>query len=184
MTEQQARGTHVGESVGASFARDAAPGRLPLLYLETSIFGFYYDEEPRNVLRREAVRELFHQVDIGLLNVVTSPATVEELADTPGRYGSDLLGLLAEVGVLELDEAEVMRLASSYLNERIIPADYSQDARHAAYATVGGVGIIVTLNLRHLANEWAERRINAVNLREGYPLIRIRTPEEVLRYGE
>jgi hypothetical protein len=156
----------------------------PLLYLETSIFGFYYDKEPRNTLRREAVRALLHQVDLGLLNGVTSPATIEELADTPGRYGSDLLELVSEVKVLELDETEVMRLASCYLNERIIPADYSQDARHAAYATVGGAAIIVTLNLRHLANEWAERRINAVNLREGYPLVRIRTPEEVLRYEE
>jgi hypothetical protein len=40
------------------------------------------------------------------------------------------------------------------------------------------------LNLRHLANDWAERRINDVNLREGYPRIGILTPEEVLRYEE
>lgn len=170
--------------VGAHMARDATPGRCPLLYIETSIFGFYHDDEPRNALRREAVRTLFHQVELGVLNVVTSPATVEELADTPGRYGSDLLELLADVAVLELDEAEVKRLASCYVSERIIPADYSADARHAAYAAVGRANVIVTLNLRHLANEWAERRINAVNLREGYPLVRIRTPEEVLRYGE
>jgi hypothetical protein len=31
----------------------------PLLYIETSVFGFYYDEEPRNALRREAVRTMF-----------------------------------------------------------------------------------------------------------------------------
>lgn len=33
-----------------------------------------------------------------------------------------------------------------------------------------------------LANEWAERRLNSVNLREGYVLIGVRTPEGVLRY--
>ena len=27
----------------------------PLLYLETSVFGFYFDTEPRNAVRREAV---------------------------------------------------------------------------------------------------------------------------------
>ena len=42
--------------------------------------------------------------------------------------------------------------------------------------------VLVSLNLRHLANEWAERNIGAVNLREGYQLISIRMPEEVLRY--
>ena len=156
----------------------------PLLYLETSIFGFYFDTNPHNLHRREAVRTLFDRIELGILNVVTSPATVEELADTPGRYGSDLLGLLAGVAMLELDEVEVKRLASCYMSEQIIPADYSADARHAAYATVGRAGIIVTLNLRHLANDWAERRINDVNLREGYPRIGILTPEEVLRYEE
>ncbi len=38
------------------------------------------------------------------------------------------------------------------------------------------------MNLRHLANEWSERKLNAVNLREGYRLIGVRTPEEVLNY--
>ena len=41
-----------------------------------------------------------------------------------------------------------------------------------------------TPNLRHLANEWSEQRVNSVNLREGYPLLSIRTPEEVLRYED
>lgn len=44
--------------------------------------------------------------------------------------------------------------------------------------------MLVSLNLRHLANEWAERRIAAVNLREGLQAIRIRTPEEVLAYED
>ena len=55
----------------------------PLLYLETSIFCFYFDEMPHNLLHREAVRGLFHQVELGILTVVTSPATVQELADSP-----------------------------------------------------------------------------------------------------
>jgi len=37
--------------------------------------------------------------------------------------------------------------------------------------------VIVSLNLKHLASEWTARRLNAVNLREGYPLLSIRTPE-------
>lgn len=44
--------------------------------------------------------------------------------------------------------------------------------------------LAVSLNLAHIANEWAGRRINAVGLREGYPLLSIRTPEEVVRYED
>jgi hypothetical protein len=54
----------------------------PLLYLETSVFGFYYDEEPRNVLRREAVVALFKQIGAGILDAFTSPLTLSELNRT------------------------------------------------------------------------------------------------------
>ncbi|MBN2466053.1 hypothetical protein JXD38_10585 [candidate division WOR-3 bacterium] len=43
----------------------------PLLYIETSVFGFYYDEEPRNALRREAVVTLLNQVRMGILDAFT-----------------------------------------------------------------------------------------------------------------
>jgi predicted nucleic acid-binding protein len=156
----------------------------PLLYLETSIFGFYFDDEPRNSARREAVRTLFDQIDLGILSAVTSPVTADELAATAGPLRAKLLDLLEHVDELTLDEDEVRRLAASYLAEKIIPEDYSADARHVASASVAGVGLLVTLNLKHLANEWAERRLNSVNLREGYPLVSIRTPEEALRYED
>jgi hypothetical protein len=51
----------------------------PLLYIETSVFGFYYDEEPRNALRREAVRTMFQQISLGMLDAAASPLTEEEL---------------------------------------------------------------------------------------------------------
>jgi hypothetical protein len=66
----------------------------------------------------------------------------------------------------------------------VVPADFADDARHAAYASIAGADVLVSMNLRHLVNEWAERRLNAVNLREGYVLVGVRTPEEVLRYED
>jgi hypothetical protein len=155
-----------------------------LLYLETSIFGFYYDEEPRNALRREAVRTLFGQVALGMLDATTSPLTSGELAATAEPCRTRLLALLQGVASLRADETEVKRLAEAYLQEGIIPRAEELDARHVAYATVGRADIIVSLNLKHLANEWAERRLNAVNLREGYPRVSIRTPEQVVLYED
>ena len=65
-----------------------------------------------------------------------------------------------------------------------MPENEVDDARYVAYATVCRADVLVSLNLRHLANEWAERSIGAVNLRAGYQLLRIRMPEEVLRYED
>jgi hypothetical protein len=156
----------------------------PLLYIETSVFGFYYDEEPRNALRREGVRELFRQLELGILNAVVSRLTLRELnrSPEPRRTGTLSLARLAEL--LEADDEKAERLASLYVAEGVIPAAFEADALHAAYATVSECEVLVTLNLKHLANEWAGRKLNAVNAREGYPPVSIRTPEEVVRYEE
>jgi len=154
----------------------------PLLHLETSLFGFYFDSEPRNAARQEAVVSLFDQVRLGILDAATSARTVLELGRAAEPLRSKLLSLLSDTRLLDVDDAEAERLAAAYLREGAIPDSEVEDARHVAYATVGRADVLVSLNLRHLANEWAERRIGAVNLREGYQIISIRMPEEVLRY--
>jgi len=156
----------------------------PLLYLETSIFGFYFDEAPRSALRREAVRLLLGQAERGMLRTGVSRLTVRELMKTAGPRREELLTLATGVETLACDEDEVQRLAERYIADGIIPAGYAADALHAAFATVCACEVLVTLNLEHLANEWAERLVNSANLREGYRPISIRTPEEVLHYEE
>jgi hypothetical protein len=156
----------------------------PLLYLETSIFGFYFDTEPRNVLRREAVRTLLRQIDRGIVHAAVSLLTVEELAGTGEPMRAGLLGLVERLERLAADTDEVDSLTERYLAESIVPRAAAADARHAALATVAGAEVLVTLNLKHLANELTERRLNAVNTREGYAQVRIKTPEEVVRYED
>jgi hypothetical protein len=158
--------------------------RRPLLYLETSIFGFCLDSEPRNALRREAVTTLLAQVRLGILDAVTSAVTIDEVSRSPESVRPRLLMLLDDVGTIQADWQEVERLARTYVRDGVMPEDSFDDARHVAYATVGRADVLVSLNLRHIANERAERQIGAVNLREGYGLLRVKTPEEVLAYED
>ena len=156
----------------------------PLLYIETSVFGFYYDEEPRNALRREAVRTMFQQISLGMLDAAASPLTEEELGASAEPMRSKLLSLLDQLMMLDAEDAKVSRLAGLYLQYGVIPAAETLDARHAAYATVARADIIVSLNLKHLANALAEQQLNAVNVREGFPAVSIRTPEQVVHYED
>jgi len=156
----------------------------PVLYIETSVFGFYFDEGPHNSARRQAVIALFNQLARGAFRAVTSPLTAEELQRAREPLRTRATELLADVEPVRLDADDVERLAGQYVSAGIIPPGYADDARHAASATIAGTDVLVSLNLRHLANEWAERKLNAVNLREGYRMIRIRTPEEVLQYED
>jgi len=93
-----------------------------------------------------------------------------------------LLSRLADTQLPDVDDSEAERLSAAHLRERVIPEEEVEDARHVAYATVGRADVLVSLALRQLANEWAERNIGAVNLREGHQLISRRMPEDVLTY--
>jgi len=155
-----------------------------LLYLETSLFGFYFDEEPRNAERREAVAALLEQIRMGVVRAGTSPVTLREFQDATEPLRSKLLAFLDCVPILPADDEEVERLAEAYVQARVVPERYVDDARHLAYATVCRADVLVSLNLRHVANEWTERNVGAVNLREGYQALRIHTPEEVLYHED
>ena len=156
------------------------------LYLETSVFGFYYDDEAQNILRKNAVRQLFTQINSGKFIPIVSPLTVKELSKSPSPHRETLLSLLEKLQVkeIQIDEKELETLAEKYIAEGIIPEDFADDARHIAFATISKVDILLSYNLKHIANEWKIRKINSVNLREGYNLLTVRSPEEVIEYED
>ena len=54
------------------------------------------------------------------------------------------------------------------------------DALHVAIATVAKADMIVSWNFKHIVHFEKIRMFNAVNLREGYGIIDIRSPLEVV----
>lgn len=54
------------------------------------------------------------------------------------------------------------------------------DAQHIAIATVARVDVLLSWNFRHIVNLQRIHGYNSVNLRQGFPMIEIRTPREVL----
>lgn len=57
------------------------------------------------------------------------------------------------------------------------------DAQHIALATVSRVDVLVSWNFKHIVNLERIRGYNSVNLKAGYPLLEIRTPQEVISHG-
>jgi hypothetical protein len=54
------------------------------------------------------------------------------------------------------------------------------DAQHIAIATIKRVDVLVSCNFKHIVNLTRIRLYNSVNLKYGYPLLEIRSPQEVL----
>ena len=156
-------------------------------YLETSIFGFYFDEDIINREKRESVRKLFQQIKNKLLVGSISDICINELMKTPEPFKTQFETLIKDfdLEILEYKEEEVSHLAQLYIAEGIIPERFENDAFHIAIATVKEVDILITLNCKHIANEFIIRKIKAINYKEGYTKeLSIRTPIEVIFYED
>jgi hypothetical protein len=66
------------------------------------------------------------------------------------------------------------------MDEKIINEKYRSDALHIAVATVSGVDVLVSWNFKHIVNLNRIKLFNSINLKEGYNLLEIRTPLEVI----
>jgi len=159
--------------------------RKRTLYLETSVFGFYFDEEPANREKSEAVRMLLYQIQEGVFEGVVSQFVAVELGRSE-KIGLDHLKLLEQhcIKVIRVDDEEAEELASGYINTDVLPESLRADARHVACATILSVDVLVSLNLKHIVNTWRVRGFNAANLKMGYKMVEVAIPQEVIHYAE
>ena len=74
----------------------------------------------------------------------------------------------------------MIQLAEKYMEQKIVSENYYSDALHIAVATVIGVDVLVSWNFKHIVNLDKIKLFNSVNLREGYNILEIRTPREVI----
>src|SRR5438093_403190 len=110
-----------------------------------------------------------------------SPVVTKEIAKTRSPRRERLEKAVLELPATMLGvtpEAEV--LARQYAAARIIPARFQDDLLHVAVAVCYRLDMIASWNMRHLANRRKVALINAVNRQNGWPLMRIHTPQEVM----
>ena len=142
------------------------------VYIDTSVIGRYFEDE-----FQEWTIKLFHEFENGTKISVVSDLTLEEIENAPS-YVQDLYSSMkTEKILLDIECAE---LAKRYIKEKAITIKYFNDALHIAGATVHRLDVLVSWNFKHIVNLNRIRLYNAVNLKNGYPVIEIRTPREIL----
>jgi hypothetical protein len=116
--------------------------------------------------------------------VVISELTLLELEGAP----PEVQDILEEVPPTHREDVEfteeASHLADQYLQSGVVGEASRLDAQHIATATVHRTDVLVSWNFKHVVNLDRIRGYNSVNLREGYPMIEIRSPQEVLPYDE
>lgn len=149
------------------------------IYIDTSVVGGVFDSEFADLTRR-----FFDQIRAGDSILLVSDLLIEELSDAPATVRSYLSGIPRECVEELLRDAETTALRDAYLAAGVVGVSSADDAAHVAIATVAQADLITSWNFRHFVNLVKIRRFNAVNLRNGYNLIDIRSPQEVLRHEE
>jgi len=152
-----------------------------LLYIDTSVLGGLFDtEEPNRVNTLERLLQLIKdRVYEGFISFLT----LEEILKAPQEIQNKLKDKISASRLQILGETEeCIELATAYVNDKIIPIGYRNDARHIAIGVFHEVDFIVSWNYKHMVNITVRRLINSTNLKMGYKPVEIISPEEVIGY--
>ena len=144
------------------------------IYIDNSVVGGCFDEG-----FAEGSNALFDAARDGRLVVMVSDHLAFELAKAPALVRAKLRSLPEAATETVKASVEAQRLQEAYLEAGVLGRASEDDALHVAIATVTHADVLVSWNMRHIVRLERIRGFNAVNLREGYGQIEIRTPGEV-----
>ena len=148
-------------------------------YLDTSVFGGYFDEE----FSADTI-PFFERIAEERITVIVSELLEDELSGAPDFVRKLFNEILNENSEYVNVTNEVERLAETYISEKVVGQTSFADCTHIALATINKSDILASWNFKHIVNIDRIRGYNAVNLKLGYPILEIRTPKEIFKYEE
>ena len=151
--------------------------RIQRVYIDTSVLGGYFDKE-----FDIATRKLFDEVKNGEYRIVISSVTEGELLNAPECVKTLLNDLGIDYEVIILTE-DAVNLALEYIRENVVGQTSYDDCLHIAIATISRLDLLVSWNFKHIVNIKRIRGYNGINIKNGYPSIEIRSPKDLIDYG-
>ena len=149
------------------------------IYIDTSVFGGYFDKE-----FDKETKPFFERILEKRIKILVSEILELELYRAP-EYVQDFFDSLP-VDLIERVELtdEVRDLAEKYILENVVGKTSRADCQHIALATINKADVLVSWNFKHIVNLERIRGYNSINFREGYQMTEIRTPKEIFNYED
>jgi len=153
------------------------------IYLETTIFNYYFDTERDG--HADTVK-LFEEIRADKYEAYTSTYVTDELEETKDNDRRErMLALIGEYNITVIPgDDEARRLSGVYINAGIIPAAKSYDSLHIAIATISNIDYVFSFNFQHINRIKTKTMTSVINISEGYKPVTIATPGEVVEHGE
>jgi predicted nucleic acid-binding protein len=149
------------------------------IYIDTSVIGGCFDQE-----FEEWSNRLFDDFKAGKIIAVVSDITLDELSDAPKRVQDIFASIPDDSLEIVTSDAGSRDLAEQYIIEKAVSGKFYEDAMHIAIATIKQVNVLASWNFKHIVNLERIRMYNSVNLKNGYWILEIRTPREILKFEE
>jgi len=149
------------------------------LYIETTVPNFLFADDAPD---KKAITEEFYKwIRISTDTLYVSELVLAEINRAQPALRTRLLDAVERLQAINLAVTpEAEGLAQRYVQAEAIPARFRDDALHVAIAVLNGLDVVVTWNMKHLANVRRIASINRTNLTMALSPIRIHTPEAVI----
>lgn len=149
------------------------------VYIDTSVIGGCFDQE-----FAEWSNRLFEDFKQGRRIAVISDITIDELSDAPEQVKDNFESIPDESLEIVVSDQEARSLADKYIKEKVVSSKFYEDALHIAIATINQTNVLASWNFKHIVNLERIRMYNSVNMKEGYQILEIRTPREIIKFKE
>ena len=147
------------------------------LYIDTSVFGGIFDVE-----FAQFTVPLFERIQNGEFLVLFSTVTQDELENAPLNV-RELVQKLKVLNTEFLETTdEVVDLAIEYISEKVVGKTSYADCLHIALATISKADYLISWNFKHIVNVDRIRGYNAINIKNGYKQLEIRSPRDFIKY--
>lgn len=116
--------------------------------------------------------------------ILYSTVTQDELGNAPEKVKQLVTSLRADVTeFIEIND-EAIDLANEYLTEKVVgPSSYA-DCLHIALTTINSADFLISWNFKHIVNIERIKGYNAINIKNGYRQLEIRSPREFKKYED
>ncbi len=149
------------------------------LYIDTSVFGGYFDEE-----FSEFTRPLFSRIQNGEFRLLFSEITQDELTPAPEKVQELVRNFKVQnTDFIEINE-EAVELATQYITEGVVGQTSFADCLHIALATINRADYLISWNFKHIVNVLRIRGYNSINIKNGYKELEIRSPRDFMNYED
>jgi predicted nucleic acid-binding protein len=148
------------------------------VYFDTSVFGGYFDKE-----FEEFTRPLYERINNGEFKVLLSAVLQRELEPAPEKIIKLITELKSEFTEFLEENDEAIDLATEYLTEKVVGPTSYVDCLHIALATINRADLLVSWNFKHIVNIERIRGYNSINIKNGYKQLEIRSPRDLMNYG-